>query len=72
MLESNEYNFKRSSFSSKVNRSGILLPELSLTSNTVLQGTLSSNTGFLRAVHPPAPRLRGQDQASAFRQCCTA
>lgn len=40
MLESNEYNFKRSSFSSKVNRSGILLPELSLTSNTVLQGTL--------------------------------
>ena len=74
VLESNEYNFKRSSFSSKVNRSGILLPELSLTSNTVLQGTLLeyrvSPCGPSQCAHPP-PAAAGPGP-SAFLQCCTA
>lgn len=50
-LKSNAYNFKRGSFDSKVNRPGIRLPELSLTSNTVLQGTLLSGYG----ISPGAP-----------------
>ena len=70
MLESNEYNFKRSSFSSKVNRSGILLPELSLTSNTVLQGTLLEyRVSPCGPSHCPPAAGPGP---SAFQQCCTA
>lgn len=71
MLESNEYNFKRSSFSSKVNRSGILLPELSLTSNTVLQGTLLeyrvSPCGPSQCAHPPlGSSQQAQGQARSY------
>lgn len=61
-LQSNAYNFKRGSFDSKVNRPGIRLPELSLTSNTVLQGTLLSATGFLSALLSLGTSLRHRDE----------
>ncbi|CAL1677924.1 unnamed protein product [Lasius platythorax] len=59
------YNFKRGSFGSKVNRSGIRLPELSLTSNTVLQGTLLLATGFLPALLSSGTSLRHRDEDPA-------
>lgn len=78
-LESDAYNFKRGSFGSKVNRSGIRLPELSLTSNTVLQGALLSAIGMpppLSLRRLPIPRVPSPDSGMrtqrAFRQCCTA